>query len=66
MYLENTKIIEIDNDLSQKEKEKNLSHVYDVINDIGKSLYEKGVDISKYFFTESQYKKIKKENYPAK
>lgn len=66
MYLENTKIIEIDNNLSQKEKERNLSNLYDVINDIGKSLYEKGVDISKYFFTESQYKDIKKENYPTK
>lgn len=66
MYLENTKIIEIDNDLSQKEREKNLSNLYDVINEIGKSLYEKGVDISKYFFTESQYENIKKENYPRK
>lgn len=66
MYLENTKIIEIDNNLSQKEKERNLSNLYDVINDIGKSLYEKGVDISKYFFTESQYKDIKKENYATK
>lgn len=66
MYLENTKIIEIDNNLSQKEKERNLSNLYDVINEIGKSLYEKGVDISKYFFTESQYKDIKKENYPTK
>ena len=54
MYLENTKIIEVDNNLSQKEKERNLSNLYDVINDIGKSLYEKGVDISKYFFSEFQ------------
>jgi len=66
MYLENTKIIEIDNNLSQKEKERNLSNLYDVINDIGKSLYEKGVDISKYFFSEFQYENIKKENYPTK
>lgn len=49
MYLENTKIIEIENKLTKEEKEKNLSKVYDVINDIAKSLYEKGEDVSKYF-----------------
>lgn len=49
MYLENTKITEIKNNLTKEEKEKNLTKVYDVINDIAKSLYEKGENISKYF-----------------
>ncbi len=49
MYLENTKITEIKNDLTKEEKEKNLTKLYDIINDIAKDLYEKGENISKYF-----------------
>ncbi len=54
MYLESTKITEIKNDLTKEEKEKNLKNVYDVINDIAKSLYEKGENVSKYFISKDK------------
>ncbi len=62
MYFENTKIIELENNLTQEEKRRNLKKVYDVTNEIGKELFSKGKDISKYFLSNSEYDKIKKEN----
>ena len=54
------KIIEIDNNLSMDEKRENLRNLYDAINDIAKSLWEKGEDVSKYFYTKEEYEEIKK------
>lgn len=61
MYLENTKIIEIDSNLSIEEKRKNLKNVYKVMNEIGKELFDKGVDLSNYFFSKSQYEELQKK-----
>lgn len=61
MYLENTKITEIDSNLSIEEKRKNLKNVYKVMNEIGKELFDKGVDLSNYFFSKSQYEELQKK-----
>ena len=58
----NTKIIEKENNLSIEEKKDNLTHLYDVLNEIAKRQYEEGIDISDCFYTEEQYKEILKED----
>lgn len=60
MYLGNTKITELENNLTIEDKKRNLKNVYDVINEIAKDLHSKGENIKKYFLTEKQYETIKK------
>ncbi|MCM1052493.1 MAG: hypothetical protein NC483_00725 [Ruminococcus sp.] len=60
MYLENTKIIEIENNLSNEDRRFNLNNLYNVINEIGEELYNKGEVVSKCFLTKEQYQEIKK------
>lgn len=61
MYFGNTKIIEIENNLTQEEKRRNLKKIYDITNEIGKELFSKGKDISKYFLSNLEYEKLQKE-----
>lgn len=62
MYLGNTKILELENNLSNEDKRRNLKKVYDVLNAIAKDLSLKGIDIKKYFLTKKQYEDIKKNS----
>lgn len=59
MYLENTKITELDNNLTEEEKRKNLKNFYDVVNGIAKRLHDGGKDVSKYFLTKQEYDEIR-------
>ena len=58
----NTKITELENNLTLEEKRLNLKIIYDVFNDIGKELFENGEDISGLFLTKEQFEKIKREH----
>lgn len=60
MQIGNTKINQLENNLTEDEKRRNLTKLYDVLNDIGKDLYQKGQNISNYFYTKEQYEEIKK------
>ncbi len=62
MYYGSTKIIEKENNLSIEEKKENLTHLYDVLNEIAKRQYEAGIDISECFYTEEELKQILKED----
>ena len=54
------KIIEIKNNLSLEEERRNLKNIYDVFNKIGKSLWDKGEDVSEYFYSNNEYEQLKK------
>ncbi|MBQ7030796.1 MAG: hypothetical protein IJN13_00295 [Bacilli bacterium] len=56
------KITLIKNDKLIEETRFNLKKLYDVINEIGRDLSKRNVDISSYFYSSEQYKKILKEN----
>ena len=56
-----SKVTEIPNNLTQEQKARNLKHLYDVINDIAKDLWEKGEDISDLFYTDEEIEKLKKK-----
>lgn len=42
-------------------QKKNLVHIYDVINKIARKHEEKGEDVSSWFYSKEEFKKIKKD-----
>lgn len=62
MKKENTKIILLENDLTIEERRNNLKELYDVMNSIGKKLFDNGIDVSKYFYTQEQYNSLLKNS----
>lgn len=44
-----------------KELKKNLTRLYDVINEIARTHKEKGEDVSHWFYTKEQVQELKKD-----
>ena len=63
MLLGNTKIIEVESNLTLEEKSENLKKLYDVINAIAERLFYEGKDVSQYFLTEEELQQIDEKNF---
>ena len=53
--------IEIYSDVPEDEKKENLKEVYKTINNIARTKKEQGQDVSNWFYTEEQLKKMEQD-----
>ena len=55
--------IEIYSDVTEDEKRENLKEVYKTINNIARTKKEQGQDVSNWFYTEEQLRKMEQDTH---